>query len=217
MLNTDTRLFVGHHEGGRSTEDFIELFKDMERKRSLTTCLPVFVSDNWDAIEEALVNVYGMLEQPQYKGRGRKPLPMLVPMSKLKYAQVCKKRRKGRVVAVVERVVFGKPAEVMHLLGADRDGTINTAYVERLNLTFRNSLARFIRRTMNASKNPGMHSLAVDFFQGWYNFVKPHKSLRMLVNNGKRKWGERTPVMAEGLTDHVWTLEELLTFKIPIQ
>jgi len=130
---------------------------------------------------------------------------------------VCKKRKKGRVVEVVQRVVFGDPEEVMHLLGADQEGTINTAYVERLNLTFRNSLARFIRRTMNFSKEIRMHAHAIDFFQAWYNLVKPHQSLRVRIDDGKRKWKQRTPFMAEGLTDHVWTLKELLVFKVPIQ
>ena len=135
----------------------------------------------------------------------------------MKYAQVCKKRQKRRVVEVVQRVVFGDPDEVLSLLGADSGGTINTAYIERMNLTFRNSLARFIRKTMNTSKKMKMHSRAIDFFQAWYNFVKPHKSLRILINDGKRKWKQRTPMMAEGLTDHVWTLDKLLTFKVPLQ
>lgn len=210
-------MFLSHVEGTRTTEDYTALFNDVERKRLFTSPTPVFTSDDWDAIEEGFVNVYGMVEQPLYKGVGRKPYPLMVPHSELKYAQVCKKRQKGRVVEVVQRVVFGDLDEVLNLLGADSGGTINTSYVERMNLTFRNSLARFIRKTMNVSKNMRMHSRAIDFFQAWYNFVKSHKSLRILVNDGKRKWKQRTPMMAEGLTDHVWTLEELLTFKVPVQ
>ena len=216
-MKPQTRVFLSHIEGTRTTRDYYYLFCDVERKRSFQSALPVFTSDNWDPIKDALLKVYGIVEQPPYKGRGRKPLPVLVPLSELKYAQVCKKRKKGRVIAVLQRVVFGNTDEVLHLLGADEDGTINTAYVERLNLTLRNALARFIRRTMNSSKNMEMHSHAIDFFQAWYNFVKPHKSLRVLVLDGKRKWMQRTPMMAEGLTDHVWTLEELFTFKVPVQ
>ena len=141
----------------------------------------------------------------------------MIPLSDLKYAQVCKKHQKGRVVEVIQQVVFGDKDIILHLLGADEQGTINTAYVERMNLTFRNCLARFIRRTMNESKNQYMHSRMIDFFQAWYNFVKPHKSLRVLAIDGKRKWKQRTPAMAERITDHVWTLEELLTFRVFIQ
>ena len=63
----------------------------------------------------------------------------------------CKRRDKGRVVEVVQRIVFGDPKEVMRLLGGDADDKINTAYIERFNLTIRNSLASFIRRGMNSS------------------------------------------------------------------
>jgi hypothetical protein len=216
-LKPGTRVFLSHVEGTRTTEDYVALFSDVEHKRRLQSPLPVFTSDNWDPIKDALLRVYGVIEQPLYKGRGRKPLPRLVPPDELKYAQVCKKRKEGRLVEVVQQVVFGDPEEVMMLLGADQGGSINTAYVERINLTLRNSLARFIRRTMNFSKDLQMHSHAIDFFQAWYNLVKPHQSLRVRVDDGIRKWKQRTPLMAEGLTDHVWTLEELLTFKVPVQ
>jgi hypothetical protein len=62
-----------------------------------------------------------------------------------------------------------------------------------------------------------MHSRALDFIQAWYNFVKPHRSLRVEENNGRRKWRQRTPAMAEGLTDHIWSLEEMFTFRVPVQ
>jgi hypothetical protein len=96
-------------------------------------------------------------------------------------------------------------------------GCINTSCIERINLTIRNSLARFIRKGMNYSKNAMMHSRAIGFFQAWYNFVKPHKSLRLTVNCGNKKWLQRTPAMAQKLTDHIWTLKELLTFRVPVQ
>ena len=126
---------------------------------------------------------------------------------------------KGRVVEVLQRVVFGDPDEVMESLGVGSGGKINTAYIERLNLTIRNSLARFVRRGMNCSKDLQIHSHAIDFFQAWYNLVKPHQSLRIEINESesRKRWTQRTPAMAEGLTDHVWSLRELLTFRVPIQ
>jgi hypothetical protein len=216
-MKTDTRLFISHHEGDRTTEDAIDLFIDVERKRSIHSPIPVFTSDNWDSFEEGLLNVYGFLETPAYQGIGRKPLPLLLPYPHLKYAQVCKRKEKGRVTEVVQRVVFGEPDDVLRLLGADSGGKINTAYIERFNLTIRNSLARFIRKSMNCSKNRQMHSKAIDFFQAWYNFVKPHQSLRLEINLGRKRWMQRTPAMAEGITDHMWSLKELLTFRVPIQ
>src|SRR5512137_3221115 len=96
-MKTDTRLFISHHEGDRTTCDAIGLFKDVERRRSIHSPIPVFTSDNWDPFEEGLLNVYSYLETPHYNGIGRKPLPILIPYPSLKYAQVCKQREKSRV------------------------------------------------------------------------------------------------------------------------
>jgi hypothetical protein len=216
-MESDTKLFISHHEGGRSTDDATELFNDLESKRSNTSPIPMFTSDDWDPFELGLLNVYGSLEQPPYCGIGRKPLPILVPHEDLKYAQVIKTVAKGQVVEVRQRVVFGDAEEILRLFGADSGGCINTSYIERINLTIRNSLARFIRKGMNFSKSARMHSRAIDFFQAWYNFVKPHKSLRLMVNCGNKRWLQRTPAMAQRLTDHIWTLKELLTFRVPVQ
>jgi hypothetical protein len=216
-IKTDTRLFITHYEGDRSVVSAIKLFKDVERKRSIRSPIPVFTSDNRNPFVEGLVNVYGYLKTPQYNGIGRKPLPQLIPYLSLKYAQVCKRKEKGRVVEVIQRVIFGDPVEVMEALGADSGGKINTAYIERLNLTIRNSLARFVRKGINCSKDLEIYSHTIDFFQAWYNFVKPHQSLRIKIVEDRKRWKQRTPAMAEGLTDHVWRLKELLTFRVPIQ
>lgn len=209
-------MFISHHEGGRTADDARALFADIENKRALDSPIPVFTSDDWEATCEGLITIYGTIETPPYRGRGRPPKPRWVPLEELKYAQISKRRENGKVVAIVERVVLGDEKEVLTLLGADNGRKINTAYAERFNLTFRNSLARFIRKGMNFSKNLEMHTRVVDFFQAYYNFVKTHKSLRMRTNEGREKWLKRTPAMAEGLTDHIWSLQELLTFKVPI-
>ena len=195
----------------------IRLFSDIEKRRTIYSPIPVFTSDNWDPFEEGLLNVYGFLEMPYHCGIGRKPNPVLVPYPDLKYAKVCKKRKNGRIIEVIQRIVYGNPEEVMRLLGVDYGGKINTAYIERINLTIRNSLARFVRKSMNCSKILRRHTHALDFFQAWYNFVKPHKSLRLEVNQGRKRWMQRTPAMVEELVDHVWTIKELMTFRVPIQ
>ena len=64
-------------------------------------------------------------------------------------------------------------------------------------------LLSYIRKTMNFSKTMKMHQKAFDLFQAWYNSIKPHKSLRLKIDSGNRKWFQRTPAMAEGITDHM--------------
>ncbi|MDP2215879.1 MAG: IS1 family transposase [Methanolobus sp.] len=216
-IKSDIRLFLFHHEGKRSAKDAIELFAEIEKMREASSPVPVFVSDDWDAFEEGLVNVYGQIELPEYKGIGRKPLPKLIPAEDLKYIKVYKKKVKGYVVSTVSSIVFGNADEIFEMLGACSEDYIGTSYVERINLTIRTCLARFIRKGVNFSKTMIMHQKALDFFQAWYNFIKPHNSLKLKVDSQHRKWLQRTPAMAENITDHIWSLKELLTFRVPIQ
>jgi hypothetical protein len=88
-IKTDTRLLVSHYEGDRSTNNATALFRDVEKRRFISSPIPVFTSDDWDAFSEVLVNIYGSIEQPPYEGIGRRPFPRLVPYLDLKYAQVC--------------------------------------------------------------------------------------------------------------------------------
>ena len=73
-IKSDTRLFLIHHEGKCSAEDAIELFKEIEKMQDTSSPIPVFISDDWDAFEEGLVNVYGLIELPEYKGIGTKTI-----------------------------------------------------------------------------------------------------------------------------------------------
>jgi len=222
----ESRMLISHHEGGRSTEDAIALFRDIEQKRAKSWPLPVFVSDDWDPFAKALLNVYGIEETPIYKGVGRKPNPVLVPPLDLKYAQIIKYTKNDDVIYMSHRIVYGNPEEILEQLVPNSEGHIHTAYAERINLTFRNHLARFIRETMNFSKERENHSNAVDMFQAWYNFVKPHDSLKIEINldmeevgfqQNPKKWIFQTPAMVEFMTDHIWDMEELMSYRVPFQ
>lgn len=69
------------------------------------------------------------------------------------------------------------------MLGACSEDYIGTSYVERINLTIRTCLARFIRKSLNFSKTMTMHKRSLDLFQVWYNFIKPHDSLKVKVDS----------------------------------
>jgi len=98
--------------------------------RDASSPIPVFTSDDWDAFEEGLINIYGKIELPPYKGIGRKPLPKLVPLDELKYVKVLKKKVKNYVVETVQRIIFGNPKEIFEMLGVGLDGYIGTSYAE---------------------------------------------------------------------------------------
>jgi hypothetical protein len=140
----------------------------------------------------------------------------------LLYAQVVKTMRRRRLVAVQHRVVFGTLKLVKHVLAAC-GWQINTAFVERLNLTIRQRVAAVGRRvTMLCKDEDGLRQQLV-VFQTYHNFCLPHASLRqpLLVpelTNGygsAKLWRLCSPAMAAGLTDRVWTLREVLLFRVP--
>jgi hypothetical protein len=126
----------------------------------------------------------------------------------LRYAQVQKRREGGRVVEVRRQILFGTEGELIRVMKADGCGSrLNTAYVERDNLTSRQSNGRLVRKTLSHSKRKEYLQFHIDFEDAVYNFVRPHSSLRRRLRrpgpNG-RIWVARSPAMAAGLTDHIW-------------
>ncbi len=89
--------------------------------------------------------------------------------------------------------------------------------LERLNLTIRQSLSPLVRKTLGFSKKRENLRKQTIFFQAFYNFARPHMSLREKINETDnlfvQKWIKKTPGMSAGITDHVWTFRELLTVK----
>jgi hypothetical protein len=177
---------------------------------------PLFTSDKLPAYVQALIANYSTPEPPPIKpgpGRPRKE-PRRVLDPELCYAQVDKHREDGRVVEVRRRIVFGSSEVITEILG---DKQINTSYVERDNLTSRQSNGRLVRKTLSHSKKDHFLRRHLDLEDAVFNFVRPHQSLREELPQPikGRKWQQHTPAMAAGLTDHVWTLEELLSYRIP--
>ena len=177
----------------------------MLKVRSQCDQPPGLVSDGWGGHREALVEVYG--EVPPYQGRGRPPTKKR-PQPDWEYVQVVKQREKGRVVGTETRVIYGDE-QTPDTLGE------HTAYVERTNLTSRHMNGRLVRKTLGFSKKLTMLEAACIWEDVVYNFNHPVKSLRQEVNDGYRRWQPRSPAMAAGITDHIWSLKELLT-RVPI-
>src|SRR5262249_6808491 len=140
----------------------------------------------------------------------------------LLYARVVKTRRRRRSVAVQHHVVFGTKTAVEQSLAA-RGWQINTAFVARLNLSLRQRVAANGRRSATPLKSADGLGQQLVLFQGYHNFVLPHASLRqalaeLLPTNGRgsaKRWRPCTPAMAAGLTEHVWSLREVLLFRVP--
>jgi hypothetical protein len=166
--------------------------------------LPLFRTDGWKAYTAALLQGAGVVYRPRRRGKvGRKPNPRLVAPPALCYAQVVKVRTKtGHVVEVSRRVVYGGPRRFSKQVRLRQLGeTIQTAFMERWYGPLRGLVAPLRRRTRCLSWSRARQRGRVWLLVSLYNFVMPHKSLR-------QGHTPRTPAMAIGLTDHVWSYRE---------
>jgi hypothetical protein len=149
---------------------------------------------------------------------GRRGRPRLVLGARFLLGQVVKRYAKRRVASVAQRVVHGTLDAIQAALAATGGGTqINTAYIERLNATFRSCWAPLARRGRAIARTEALLAAGMWLVGSAYNFCWEHDSLRLPAPAGTSpKWLARTPAMAAGLTDHRWTLRELLHYQVPL-
>ena len=180
--------------------------------------LHVFFSDQRPQYPEAILKSFGHWVQPERKGtRGRFPKPRLEPPSDLLYAQMVKHRRKGWVVKATEERLQA------HLKRSPLSNHINTAFVERQNGTMRHHNRRFTRKTLSFSKDDYWLEQQLHLCVGYYHFCLPHGGLCEAIfppipirsSGSPKKWRQVTPAMSLGVTNHGWTLRELLTYRLP--
>jgi IS1 family transposase len=186
-------------------------------------CAPLFLSDGFREYLTALLTHYGQwVQPPRRQAQGPAPKPRWMPLPHLLYAQVVKTVRRRRLVAVTHRVVFGTLEAVQQVL-APLGGQINTAFVERINLTIRQHVAAVGRRVSTLCKGEDGVRQQLALYHAYYNFCLPHAALRQplpqpLPTHGTgsaTQWRPCTPAMAAGLTDHVWSLREVLLLRVP--
>ena len=152
---------------------------------------------------------------------GKVGRPRLVLPAGVLLAQAVKRYAQRRVVGAARRVVWGPAAAVQARLAATQGhaaAIINTAYIERLNATFRAHLAVLVRRTRAAARQTATLEAGMWLVGACYNLCWPQGSLRQrrgAAGPPGSKWVERTPAQAAGLTAHCWSIHELLTFPVP--
>lgn len=163
---------------------------------------PLFLLDDHLPYPSALLEVYGQIQHRRRRtGRGRRKLPRLKPPPGFLAGVVQKVRdARGNLVRVTRRGLFGsKRAVVARIQALGIGQTIHTAHVERLNGTLRGQQARLARRTQTLSRRRRGLQWSLWLWRDWYNWMHPHRSLR-----------GATPAMAEGLTEHVWSVHDYL-------
>jgi transposase-like protein/IS1 family transposase len=147
---------------------------------------------------------------------GQRGRPRLCAWANLCIAQVVKRYEQRRVVDVERRIVQGAAEQVEQLRRQSQgDGVINTAYIERLNATFRERLASLTRRGRALARRTCTLQHSMYLIGTVYNFCTPHESLQVAQTGAGRAHVARTPAMAAGITEHCWTVQELLAFHVP--
>jgi IS1 family transposase len=186
-------------------------------------CAPLFVTDGFREYMTAVLTHYGhWVQLVRRRAQGPSPKLRWMPLPELLYAQVVKTTRRRRLVDVKPRMVFGTIEAANHVL-SPLGWQINTSFIERLNLSLRQHVAAIGRRTSTLCKGEDGLRQQLALYHVYYNFVLPHASLRQPLaepvrthGTGSAKlWRPCTPALAAGLTDHVWTLQEVLLYRVP--
>lgn len=186
---------------------------------------PLLVSDGDLSIPPAMLAVFGQQVQEGIHRGPRWKYPRRQPDEHVTFARAIKLRDDhDRLVGILEEVTWGDTHQAWKRLDPDAEGGhISTFCVERDNLTSRLHNSRRMRKTLRFSKERAMLETAVELEDAYYNFCLSHDSLKQPIHppqptkgsGSPKKWLPHTPMMAEGITDHVWTLEELLSFRVP--
>lgn len=199
----ETRLRIGRAIE-KTEEEVAPKIMEQIKKHAPQGGPPALATDGKGAYREAMLETWGTV--PEYSGQGRPPtLPK--PGKDWQYLQVIKKREGSKLVSVTVKVIYGDQKDVKNILGE------HTAYVERTHLTSRQMNGRLVRKTLSFSKEVRLLRAASALEDALYNFTRPLKTLRVERENPSpsARWMQRSPAMAAGLTDHIWTARELLT------
>ena len=202
-MMVSTRLWLA---GEVSTQRDMPLIRRLiERVRACALHRPLwFCTDGLCSYRRAIRETFRDPIRTGAYGRRR-----LRPWRNVCIAQVVKRYAQRRVVEVERRIVDGTPARVETLRRRSQGGgVINTAYIERLNATFRERLASLTRRGRALARRTLTRQHGMYLVGTVYNFCTPHESLW-------RAGGQQTPAMAAGITDHCWSVGELLSYHVP--
>lgn len=201
-IEPETRLRVGRGIGQTETQAAIDLWQQVKQRAAHADSPPPILSDGWGGHREALVHVYGQV--PQYQGRGRPPTRKQ-PVEGWHYTQMVKQRdAQGNLTGVDIRVIYGDATTL------DQTGT-TTVYVERTNLTSRLMNGRLVRKTLGFSKALTMLEASCVWEDVVYNLTRSVKTLRVeAMPQTNRRWIHRSPAMAAGITDRIWSIRQVL-------
>ena len=211
-MEVQTRLWLGVAVSPSRDSALIKrLSERVKRAASALGGALLFCTDGLASYPTQIKAVFREKEPRSDKGRCR-----LVEWPNLLIAQVVKEYAGKCVSGVSRRIYQGSATAIAALIKATQGhGDINTAYIERLNGTFRSCLGSLARRTRALGRKAERLAAGAFLVGTVYNFCTEHESLRLPGLIGAHKWLGRTPALASGLTDHCWSVKELLSYRVP--
>jgi transposase-like protein len=211
-IQVQTRLWLGVEVSARRDSDLIaRLIARVKRAASALGGPLLFCTDGLASYPTQIKAVFREPEPRAEKGRCR-----LLEWPNICIAQVVKEYAGKCVSGIQRRIVQGAPATIATGIQETQGaGGINTAFIERLNGTFRSCLGSLARRTRALGRKADRLAAGAFLVGTVYNFCTEHESLRLPGLIGGHKWLARTPAMASGLTDHCWSVKELLSYRVP--
>lgn len=199
-MSVFSRLFLwGDVSKSRDTAMVLRVLGKVKEAASSTTQAVVFAVDGFAAYPKAILNTF---YTKLHTGRPGRPKHM--PWPNLHIVQVSKSRSGKRLKEVTRKLFHGELSQVYALIHQTQvgPGRINTAFIERLNATFRSRMPSFVRRTRSLARTPGRLEQEMFWSGVVYNFCTVHQTL------------QGTPAMAAGLVDDVWSVERLLRYRL---
>jgi Integrase core domain len=184
-------------------------------------CMPLFTSDGLNLYFYALTAHFG--QWLTFYRRGRKVRRWQVA-AELIYGQVKKSYRRRKLIRVMPVMRLGTLKDLtIALQGLGFSGRLNTAFIERVNLTVRHGVAALARRTWATSQQAPQLLAHLEWWRAYYHFVRPHAALRVRLvqprerggNREAHRYRQRTPAMAAGRTHRRWTAREVLLHPLP--
>ncbi len=215
-----TKIIPALHLGPR-TQNMAHLLIHSLRQVLAPGCLPLFTSDGLNLYFYALTAHFGQWCEVDH--RGRKAYQWQVA-AELLYGQVKKIYRRRKLVQVTHVMRLGASVALQAALqGLGLSGRLNTAFIERVNLTVRHGVAALARRTWATVQQAPQLLTHLEWWRAYYHFVRPHASLRVALIQPQERGGrllaqryrQRTPAMAAGRTNRQWSTREVLCYPLP--
>ena len=208
-IDPGSRLIIYHSVGARTLGECRAFFRGLLGR---VDNKPLFVSDELSHYESIIFEIFHLeVEFPKTGKRGRPKSPAKVIDPEIKYAVVHKTRENGKITKVGKRVVFGTDSSIADCLEKSISNTINTSYIERPNLTFRQNDAHLQRKTLKFAKNMLYFEAKLNINVLHYNFIKPHWSLSI---NEDKSFTPITPAMKANIVSQKWTIKYAYSYPV---